>query len=114
MAGLISRLRRLRHSDQAVAAHVRETLTQSLYASPQSLVIGAVTSSVIVVLVAMISGRAAMLACALAILVVAGIRIVDALRFLPLLSKDRASCFGGKRQELGSGPINRIPLAARM
>lgn len=100
MAGLISRLRRLRHSDQAVAAHVRETLTQSLYASPQSLVIGAVTSSVIVVLVAMISGRAAMLACALAILVVAGIRIVDALRFLPLLSKDRASCFGGKRQEL--------------
>jgi diguanylate cyclase (GGDEF)-like protein len=100
MAGLISRLRRLRHSDQAVAAHVRETLTQSLYASPQSLVIGAVTSSVIVVLVAVISGRAAMLVCALAILVVAGIRIIDALRSLPLLSKDRASCSGGKRQEL--------------
>ena len=99
MAGLISRLRQLRRSDQAVSAHVRETLTQSLYASPQSLVIGAVTSSLIAVLVAVISGRTVMFACALAILVVAGIRIVDAMRSLPLFSKDGANCFGGKRQE---------------
>ena len=45
MTGLLFRLRRLRHSDQAIAASVRETLVESLYASPQSLVIGALTSS---------------------------------------------------------------------
>jgi diguanylate cyclase (GGDEF)-like protein len=80
MTGLISRLRQLRHSDQAIVASVRETLVESLYASPQSLVIGAVTSSAITGTVAFVSGNHAMIACAVAIAVVAGIRVVDALR----------------------------------
>jgi diguanylate cyclase (GGDEF)-like protein len=80
MTGLISRLRQLRHSDQAIVASVRETLVESLYASPQSLVIGAVTSSAITGTVAFVSGNRAMIACAVAIAVVAAIRVADALR----------------------------------
>ncbi|WP_164913368.1 EAL domain-containing protein [Sphingomonas sp. UV9] len=80
MTGLISRLRQLRHSDQAIAAHVRHTLVESLYASPQSLVIGALTSGTITAIVALVGGSRSMVACAVAIVVVAGIRIVDALR----------------------------------
>ncbi|WP_380784875.1 putative bifunctional diguanylate cyclase/phosphodiesterase [Sphingomonas sp. R86521] len=80
MSGLISRLRELRHSDQAIAAHVRETLVASLYASPQSLIIGALTSSAIATIVALVSGDRSMLECAAAIAVVAGVRVVDAIR----------------------------------
>lgn len=80
MPGLISRLKQLRNSDQAIAAHVRETLVESLYASPQSLVIGAITSSVITAIVAWSSGNGWMIGCAIAIAVVACIRIVDVLR----------------------------------
>ena len=80
MTGLITRLRRLRHSDQAIAASVRETLVESLYASPQSLVIGAVTSSAIVAIVALVSRTPSMLACAVAIAIVASIRVGDAVR----------------------------------
>ena len=79
MTGLISRLRELRHSDQAIAAHVRETLVASLYASPQSLIIGALTSSAITVIVALVSSDVAMTECAAAIAIVAAMRIVDAL-----------------------------------
>ena len=64
MSGLISRLRQLRHSDQAIAASVRATLLESLYASPQSLVIGAITSSGIMAIVAFVSGNRSMIACA--------------------------------------------------
>lgn len=77
MTGLISRLRQLRHSDQAIAASVRETLVGSLYASPRSLVIGAVSTSGIVAIVALASGSSAILACGFAIVLVAGGRIVD-------------------------------------
>ena len=80
MTGLISRLRQLRQSDQAIAAHVRHTLVESLYASPQSLVIGALTSGAITAIVALVGGSRSMVVCAVAIVIVAGIRIVDALR----------------------------------
>lgn len=80
MTGLISRLRQLRQSDQAIAAHVRQTLVESLYASPQSLVIGALTSGTITAIVALVGGSRWMIACAVAIVVVAGFRVIDALR----------------------------------
>ncbi|MEN2785988.1 putative bifunctional diguanylate cyclase/phosphodiesterase [Sphingomonas qilianensis] len=78
MMGLITRLRKLRHTDQAVVAHVRRTLVESLYTSPQSLVIGAVTSSAIAIIVAIVSGHRLMLACAAAIAIVGAVRIADA------------------------------------
>lgn len=77
MTGLISQLRQLRHTDHAIAASVRETLVESLYASPQSLVIGAVSTSAIVAIVALASGSIAILACAFAIILVGGGRIID-------------------------------------
>ncbi len=80
MSGLISRLRQLRHSDQAIAASVRATLLESLYASPQSLVIGAITSSGITGIVAIVSGNRWLIACAVAIALVASIRVIDALK----------------------------------
>ena len=80
MTGLLTRLRQLRHSDQAIAAHVRETLVDSLYASPQSLVIGALATSAITAIVAIASHNPWMIACAACIAIVAIIRIVDALR----------------------------------
>ncbi|EZP54755.1 MULTISPECIES: putative bifunctional diguanylate cyclase/phosphodiesterase [Sphingomonas] len=80
MTGLIFRLRRLRHSDQAIAAAVRETLVESLYASPQSLVIGALTSSAIVGIVAAVSRAPVLIACAVAVTMLAAIRIADAVR----------------------------------
>jgi len=80
MPSLLSRLRRLRHSDQVIATQVRETLVGSLYASPQSLVIGAVASSIIAVTVAAASGDAWLIASAVALTGIAGARIVDALR----------------------------------
>jgi diguanylate cyclase (GGDEF)-like protein len=96
MAGLVSRLRRLRHSDQAIATHVRETLIESLYASPRSLVIGALTSSAITVMVAVVSGRRAMLICAVATVMVAAVRIFDALHL-------RSNPPGEGRAESGVG-----------
>ncbi|RYE92875.1 MAG: hypothetical protein EOO77_46205, partial [Oxalobacteraceae bacterium] len=66
MTGLISRLTQLRHSDHAIAASVRETLVGSLYASPQSLVIGAITSSGMMGVVALVSGSRSMILCAVA------------------------------------------------
>ena len=80
MTGLISRLRQLRLSDQAIAAAVRETLVESLYASPRSLVIGALSSNTIAIIVALASGDWAIMVCAVAIAIVAGSRIVDAVR----------------------------------
>ena len=80
MPGLFTRLKQLRHSDQAIAAHVRETLVESLYASPQSLVIGAITTSVITALVAWYSGNTPMIWCAVAIAFVGAVRVLDAVR----------------------------------
>lgn len=80
MNGLIPRLKQLRHSDQAIAAAVRETLVESLYASPQSLVIGALTSTAIAGTVAFVSGSRSMLACAIAIAILACIRVADVAR----------------------------------
>ncbi|MEG3171468.1 EAL domain-containing protein [Sphingomonas sp. ZB1N12] len=101
MSGLISRLRQLRHSDQAIAASVRATLLESLYASPQSLVIGAITSSGIMAIVAFVSGNRSMIACASAIALVAGFRVVDALRRRRDVPKiERAKGRWAKRQEL--------------
>ncbi len=83
MSGLISRLRQLRHSDHAIAASVRETLVGSLYASPQSLVIGALTSSGVMTIVALVSGNRSMILCAVAIAFVAGVRVFDAIGIWP-------------------------------
>ncbi|MDT0575958.1 EAL domain-containing protein [Croceicoccus sp. F390] len=80
MAGLVSRLRQLRHSDQAIAAHVRSTLVASLYASPRTLIIGALTSSTISATVAIVSGEALLIVCALAIAIVGVTRIANILR----------------------------------
>ncbi|WP_121114290.1 putative bifunctional diguanylate cyclase/phosphodiesterase [Croceibacterium ferulae] len=80
MPSLLSRLRRVRHSDQVIAAQVRATLVESLYASPQSLVIGAVASSAIAVTVAAVSGDGWLIAGAVALTGTALARIVDALR----------------------------------
>jgi len=80
MASLLSHLRRVRHSDQVIVTRVRETLVESLYASPQSLVIGAVTSTAIAVTVAIASDDLLLMAGAVAIAVTGCIRIVDALR----------------------------------
>ncbi|MEG3082187.1 EAL domain-containing protein [Sphingomonas sp. PB2P12] len=97
MIGLITRLRQLRHSDQTIAAYVQETLVESLYASPQSLVIGAVTSSAITMIVAVVSGNMWMIGCAIAITLVAGTRIADALR----LKAKSASGFQPRRSAPG-------------
>jgi diguanylate cyclase (GGDEF)-like protein len=80
VTGLVSRLRQLRRSDQAIAAAVRETLVESLYASPRSLVIGALSSGAITAIVALMSADRLIMACAAAIVLVAAIRIVDAAR----------------------------------
>jgi diguanylate cyclase (GGDEF)-like protein len=103
MSGLISRLIVLRHSDQAIAAHVRETLVASLYASPRSLIIGALTSSAIAGTVALVSGNRAMQACAVIIVIVALLRVVDAVRSQGGGPAGNASAGNGawaRRQEL--------------
>jgi len=100
MSGLISRLRQLRHSDQAIAASVRATLLESLYASPQSLIIGAITSSGITGIVAYVSGNRWLVVCALAIALVAGIRMIDALKRPGRAARTRSSKNGwAARQE---------------
>ena len=100
MSGLISRLRQLRHSDQAIAASVRATLLESLYASPQSLIIGAITSSGITGIVAYVSGNHWLVVCASAIALVAGIRMIDALKRPGRAARTRSSKNGwAARQE---------------
>lgn len=76
----VSRLRGLRHSDHAVAAHVRAVLVTSLYASPRSLVIGALTSVTIAAVVGWSSGDHWLIACSILIAIVAVARIGGALR----------------------------------
>jgi diguanylate cyclase (GGDEF)-like protein len=100
MIGLISRLRQLRHSDQAIAAAVRKSLVESLYASPQSLVIGALTTSTVMGVVAVVSGDHAMIACAVAIAVVAGIRVGDAIRLWRKPPRNPSAETEASRQEI--------------
>ena len=83
MTHFINRLRQLRHSDQAVAADVRAVLVTSLYASPKSLVIGALSSTGIAGVVAVRSGDPWLAGVAILIGVVAVIRIIGVLRPAP-------------------------------
>ncbi len=80
MARLIGRLRQLRHSDQLITGQVRAVLVGSLYASPQSLVIGALTSTTIAAVVAWATCDAWLAASAVLIGLVGLKRIADALR----------------------------------
>lgn len=101
MNGLISRLRQLRQSDQAIADAVRETLVESLYASPRSLIIGALTSSAITATVSIVSGDRAMVICAIAIAIVACIRIADAVRLeLRVPKRATPNKAPGRRREI--------------
>jgi diguanylate cyclase (GGDEF)-like protein len=98
MRRIISRLRQLRHSDEVVANHVRAVLVTSLYASPQSLVIGAVTSSSIAVVVAASSGDPWLIGCAMLIAIVAAARILGVLR------PSTAEVERAERSVSGAGP----------
>ena len=80
MKRLIRRMTHLRHSDDQISARVRAVLVESLYASPRSLIIGALTSSAIAAVVAAASGDEWLIGCAVLIGLVGAVRIVDALR----------------------------------
>ncbi|MDR6789979.1 diguanylate cyclase (GGDEF)-like protein [Sphingomonas sp. BE138] len=97
MARLIVRLRDLRHSDHRITAQVRAVLIDSLYASPQSLVIGAVTSTTIAGVVAWAANDLWLAACAVLIGVIGALRIGDALRPLP---RDAEAPVSVRRHEL--------------
>ena len=110
MTGLIPRLRQLRHSDQAIAAHVRETLVDSLYASPQSLVIGASATNATAAIVALASGDRGMIACAVCIGLVAIVRIVDALRPHPPAEPGDLAARGRRELMYRSGALSYAAL----
>ncbi len=93
MTHFINRLRQLRHSDQAVAADVRAVLVTSLYASPKSLVIGALSSTGIAGVVAVRSGDPWLAGFAILIGIVAMMRIVGVLRPAP---PHRDDCAAGQ------------------
>jgi diguanylate cyclase (GGDEF)-like protein len=80
MARLIVRLKHLRHSDHRITAQVRAVLVESLYASPQSLILGALTSGAIAAVVSAASRDRWLIGCAILIGVVGLIRIIDATR----------------------------------
>lgn len=79
MKRLITRVKRLRQADSQISARVRAVLVESLYASPRSLVIGALTSSAIAGVVAFCSRDEWLILCAVALGLVGLIRIGDAL-----------------------------------
>ncbi|MGE7204550.1 putative bifunctional diguanylate cyclase/phosphodiesterase [Sphingomonas sp. NPDC019816] len=80
MKRLIRRMKHLRRADDQISARVRAVLVETLYASPRSLVIGALTSSAIAAVVAEVSGDPWLIGCAILIALVGLVRIVDALR----------------------------------
>jgi diguanylate cyclase (GGDEF)-like protein len=88
MARLIVRLKQLRQSDRRITAQVRAVLVESLYASPQSLVIGALTSTAIAAVVASAASDAWLAGCAVLIGLTGVARIADARRAQP---QDEAS-----------------------
>ncbi|WP_322966366.1 putative bifunctional diguanylate cyclase/phosphodiesterase [Sphingomonas fuzhouensis] len=79
MKRIISRMKRLRQADSQISSRVRAVLVESLYASPRSLVIGALTSSAIAAVVAISSGDEGLIVCAIAVGLVGLVRIVDTL-----------------------------------
>ncbi|MBE2992499.1 EAL domain-containing protein [Sphingomonas sp. CFBP 13603] len=80
---------------------MRETLVESLYASPRSLIIGALTSSAITATVSIVSGDQAMVICAIAIAIVACIRIADAVRLeLRVPKRATPNKAPGRRREI--------------
>ncbi|MBD8617663.1 EAL domain-containing protein [Sphingomonas sp. CFBP 13728] len=80
---------------------MRETLVESLYASPRSLIIGALTSSAITATVSIVSGDRAMVICAIAIAIVACIRIADAVRLeLRVPKRATPNKAPGRRREI--------------
>lgn len=79
MKRIISRMKRLRQVDGQISARVRAVLVESLYASPRSLVIGALTSSAIAGVVAVCSGDDWLIVCAVGVGLVGLVRIVDTL-----------------------------------
>jgi diguanylate cyclase (GGDEF)-like protein len=97
MTRLITRLRELRHSDHRITVPVRAVLVGSLYASTQSLVIGALTSTTIAAVVAWTTRDVCLAAGATAIGVVGALRIADALRPRAIADDDDAAA----RQEFG-------------
>ncbi|WP_413062303.1 putative bifunctional diguanylate cyclase/phosphodiesterase (plasmid) [Sphingomonas carotinifaciens] len=98
MTRLIDRLRQVRHSDERITAQVRAVLVESLYASPQSLIIGALTSSAIAAVVGWYSGDAWLIWCGLLIGLVGLVRIGDAVR---LYRHERRGAASVRRQERG-------------
>ncbi|MEH3121916.1 MAG: hypothetical protein PGN16_08040 [Sphingomonas phyllosphaerae] len=80
MARLIARLRELRHSDHRITPQVRAALVGSLYASTQSLVIGALTSTTIAAVVAWATRDAWLAVGAATIGLIGALRIVDVRR----------------------------------
>ena len=83
MKRLITRVMRLRQADSQISSRVRAVLVESLYASPRSLVIGALSSSAIAAVVAICSGDDWLIICAIAVGLVGLIRIGDALSSRP-------------------------------
>lgn len=94
MARLIVRLKQLRQSDSRITAQVRAVLVESLYASPQSLIIGALTSTMIAAVVAWAANDAWLAGCAGSIGLIGIVRIADTMRCHP---QDAASA---RRHEL--------------
>lgn len=80
MARLIARLRELRHSDHRITPQVRAALVESLYASTQSLVIGALTSTTIATVVAWATRDTWLALGAATIGLIGALRIGDVLR----------------------------------
>ncbi|MDQ1157385.1 diguanylate cyclase (GGDEF)-like protein [Sphingomonas sp. SORGH_AS 950] len=79
MKRIILRMKRLRQADHQISSQVRAVLVDSLYASPRSLVIGALTSSAIAAVVAWYSDDHWLIACAIGIGLVGLGRIIDTL-----------------------------------
>ncbi|KQN93203.1 hypothetical protein ASE95_07710 [Sphingomonas sp. Leaf231] len=73
-------MKQLRQSDHGITEQVRAVLVESLYASPQSLVIGALTSTTIAGVVAHAAHDAWLAVCAALIGIVGAVRIIDAFR----------------------------------
>ena len=87
MKRLITRVMRLRQADSQISSRVRAVLVESLYASPRSLVIGALSSSAIAAGRAPRTGGARVVLCAHSPGVGGGVRIAAApARRLPAAS----------------------------
>ncbi|MEQ9662588.1 MAG: EAL domain-containing protein [Parasphingopyxis sp.] len=84
MALLGTKIRHLAASEGSLAREVRTALVDTLFASPASLIIGALTCSAVAASVAHITGSLAMFACSIVIHVVGVMRIGVALAYAKL------------------------------